>query len=118
MVKKSINYKNLSKKELEYLKEMFVEEKVQSMDTKQLKEFVTENIRHQILNTIGHEEETEAWNEMESFFKEEFKVVIENIQKQFTSHANPSDALAGDININQDLSNNETDNEKVDMWDD
>ena len=70
MKKQSLIYSDLSKKELETLKEIYIQKKVESLSHKKLKEFVFEIISHQINNTIGKEEETEAWNEMSEFFAE------------------------------------------------
>ena len=38
------------------------------MSHQELKKFVTEIISHQINDTIGKDEEIEAWNEMSDFF--------------------------------------------------
>ena len=118
MKKNSINYSDLSKKALEYLKDTYIKEKVLSMSEKELKEFVSENISHQIKSTIGHEEETEAWKEMENFFQDEFDLVINNIQKKIQS-----DTPLGEINIEnkkeeniEENNNNLDENSKIDMW--
>ena len=44
MKKKSINYSDLSKKQLENLKELFVQKKVESMSHQELKQYVREII--------------------------------------------------------------------------
>ena len=59
MKKKKIIYSDLSKKQLEHLKELYIQKKVYSMSNKELKEFVLEIISHQINDTIGKEEEME-----------------------------------------------------------
>ena len=38
----------------------------------ELKQYVLEIITHQIHDTIGNEEEIEAWKEMSDFFGEQF----------------------------------------------
>ena len=80
MAKKQLNYKDLSPKELELLKEIYVNQKVESMNKNDLKNFAAENISLQIKNTIGEEEELEAWQEMEEFFKDEFENKIRDIK--------------------------------------
>ena len=55
MAKKQFNYSDLSPKELELLKEIYIELKVKSMNLADLKEFATDNISLQIKNTIGNE---------------------------------------------------------------
>ena len=72
MKKNSLHYSDLSKKELEFLKDTYVQEKINSMNEKELKNFVFDSIQHQIKDTIGNEEETEAWREMQNFFNESF----------------------------------------------
>ena len=119
MKKKSLNYKHLSKQGLEKLKETYIEQKVKSMSQMALKEFVFESISHQIKDTIGHEEEEEAWSEMEYFFKEQFEFIIKEIQDKFPS----------DLSVQNNDDNNEdrkiipqkeisNENQKMDMWED
>ena len=57
MKKKSIIYSDLSKKQLETLKELYIQKKVESMSHQELKQYVLEIISHQINDTIGKEEE-------------------------------------------------------------
>ena len=58
--KKSFTYSDLSRKQLESLKELYIQKKVGSMSQQELKQYVTEIISHQIHNTIGKEEEMEV----------------------------------------------------------
>ena len=53
MKKKSIIYSDLSKKQLETLKELYIQKKVESMSHQELKQYVLEIISHQINDTIG-----------------------------------------------------------------
>tara|TARA_Y100001978_G_C23431891_1_gene308757 strand:- start:166 stop:519 length:354 start_codon:yes stop_codon:yes gene_type:complete len=117
MKKKSLNYSNLSKKELEFLKDQYVVAKLNSMNIRELKDFVHDNISHQIKDTIGHEEEMEAWIEMENFFNDDFELLIQNIQNQFSKN------IESEIDSNKNLKEKiffETthDTEKIDMWED
>ena len=50
------------------------------MSNKELKEFASEIISHQINNTIGKEEEIEAWEEMSNFFNEELKLLFKEFK--------------------------------------
>ena len=45
MKKKSITFNNLSKRQLQHLKELYVQQKVECMSHKELKEFVLEIMR-------------------------------------------------------------------------
>ena len=72
MKKKKFSFSDFSKKELESLKEYYITEKVKSMNESELRKFASDIISHQIKNTIGDEEEKEAWEEIESFFKDNY----------------------------------------------
>ena len=88
MKKKSIIYSDLSKKQLETLKELYIQKKVESMSHQELKQYVLEIISHQINDTIGKEEEMEAWREMSDFFGEQFEINILEIQTKYNDEKN------------------------------
>ena len=119
MKKKFIIYSDLSKKQLEHLKDFYIQKKVDDMSHTELKQFALEIITHQINDTIGKEEEMEAWKEMSLFFGDKFEIIIQEIQKKFAHHDNQQD-------MNEDtrerrlelLEKNNSNNEKEDMWDD
>ncbi len=119
MKKKSIVYSELSKKQLENLKEIYIQKKVESMSHRELKEYVLEIISHQINNTIGNEEELEAWREMSDFFGDQFEKIILEIQKKYIEDKNLPET---EINPQKErielLERNNSDQEKKDMWDD
>ena len=116
MAKKKFNYSDLSTKELEILKDLYIDQKVKSMNNNALKDFVIEHISIQIKNTIGNEEELEAWQEMEDFFKDEFLNTIQNIQIKLRSK---NDVLTN-LNIEEENPSTEDTGEdkKLDMWED
>ena len=119
MKKQSLIYSDLSKKELENLKQFYIKNKVESMSHKKLKEFVLEIISHQINNTIGKEEETEVWNEMSEFFGEQFEVITLEIQSKFKDDRNLKDFETDPHKLRQGLlEKNKFDQYKKDMWDD
>lgn len=119
MKKKSLTYSDLSKKQLQHLKELYIQKKVGDMSNKELKEFVQDVISHQINETIGKEEEMEAWNEMSSFFGEQFEIIVLEIQQKYSNNETPQ-------NIEEDtqkhrlelLEKNNIENNRQDMWDD
>ena len=119
MKKKPIIYSDLSKKQLENLKELYVQKKIESMSHKELKEYVKDIISHQVNDTIDKEEEMEAWREMSDFFGEQFEIVILEIQTknmdQRNIHETEIDAQKQRIEL---LEKNKLDKEKTDMWDD
>ena len=119
MKKKSIVYSDLSKKQLENLKELFIQKKVESMSHRELKQYVLEIISHQINDTIGKEEEMEAWREMSDFFGEQFEIIILEIQTKYIDDKKvvetEMDSQKQRIEL---LERNTLDQEKKDMWDD
>ena len=119
MKKKKFIYSDLSKKQLEKLKEFYIQKKVESMSHQELKQYVLEIISHQIKDTIDREEEMEAWREMSDFFGEQFEKVILEIQTKFIDEKN---AFETEIDPQKQrielLERNNIDQKKKDMWDD
>ena len=119
MKKKSITYNDLSKKQLRHLKEMYIQKKVEYMSHKELKEFVLDIISHQINDTIGKEEEMEAWMEMSEFFGDQFEIIILEIQQKFANNDNlqnfEEDSKEHRLEL---LEKNNIEQSKQDMWDD
>ena len=119
MKKKSFIYSDLSKKQLENLKEFYVQKKVESMSHKELKEYVKEIISHQINDTIDKEEEMEAWKEMSDFFGDNFEIVIQEMQAKYIDEINVLERKIDDQQQRIELlGRNNLDQEKKDMWDD
>jgi len=119
MKKKSIVYSDLSKKQLEHLKEFYIQKKVESMSYQELKQYVLEIISHQINDSIGKEEEMEAWREMSDFFGEQFEINILEIQTKYIDDKN---VIETEIDSQKQrielLERNNLDQEKKDMCDD
>ncbi|MBO6978235.1 MAG: hypothetical protein JJ837_02270 [Prochlorococcus marinus XMU1428] len=119
MKDKSFIYSDLSKKQLENLKEFYIQKKVESMSNQELKQYVLEIISHQINNTIGKEEEIEAWGEISDFFGEQFETVILEIQKKYSDDPK---IIETEIDLQKQrvelLERNNLDKEKKDMWND
>ena len=119
MKKKAFIYSDLSKKQLEKLKEFYIQKKVESMSHQELKNYVLEIISHQINDTIDKEEEMEAWREISEFFGEQFEIVILEMQTKYIDDKN---VLETEIDSQEQriklLERNNLDHEKKDMWDD
>ena len=119
MKKKSITYADLSKKQLQNLKELYIQKKVECMSHKELKEFVLEIIGHQINDTIGKEEEMEAWKEMSNFYGDQFEIVILEIQQKYANNEGTQnfeeDTLEHRLEL---LEKNSIEKTKQDMWND
>ena len=119
MKKKPIIFSDLSKKQLENLKELYIQKKVESMSHQELKQYVLEIISHQINDTIDKEEETEAWNEMSDFFGEQFEIIISEIQTKYIDDKNLYETeIDSQKQRIEFLERNNLDQEKKDMWDD
>ena len=118
MKKKSIIYSDLSKKQLEILKELYIQKKVESMSHQELKKYVLEIISHQINDTIGKEEEIEAWKEMTDFFGEQFEIVIREIQIKYSEDKSILDTEIDPQKERLELLERSKSQEKKDMWDD
>ena len=119
MKKKSFSYSDLSTKQLDNLKEFYIQKKVESMTHQELKQYVLEIISHQINNTIGKEEEMEAWKDMSDFFGEQFELIILEMQTKYSEDKNVFDT---ELDIQKQrldlLERHNLDQEKKDMWDD
>ena len=119
MKKKPIIYSDLSKKQLENLKELYIQKKVESMSNQELKQYVLEIISHQISDTIDKEEEMEAWREMSDFFGDQFEMIILEIQTKYNDDKNtPDKEIDSQKQRIELLERNNFDQEKKDMWDD
>ena len=119
MKKKSFIYSDLSKKQLEKLKEFYIQKKVESMSHQDLKQYVLEIISHQVNDTIDKEEEMEAWREMSDFFGEQFEIIILEIQTKYSDDKNLVDT---EIDYQKQrlelLERNNSEQNKIDMWND
>ena len=115
MVKNKIIYSDLSPKELELLKDTYIDLKVKNMNINDLKEYVIENLSLQIKSTIGDDEELEAWNEMEEFFNDEFEHIIQDLQIKMRSQ-NGEHKKINTENLALEAENKEK--KKLDMWED
>ena len=116
MAKKKLNYSDLSTKELDLLKEIYVDLKVKSMNNNDLRDFAIENITLQIKNTIGNEEELEAWHEMEDFFKDKFEITIQELQLKMRSKN--GEKVQSNITETKLDSEDKGNDKKSDMWED
>ena len=117
MKKNNLNYSDFSKRELETLKEYYIIEKVKSMNESELRQFANEVISHQIKHTIGDEEEKEAWEEIENFFKGNFESILDEIKKrsEATNQDSKIESKTAISNVREQV-NNENKKEKIDMW--
>ena len=81
MPKDDISYKDLSKRQLDDLKDIYIDSRLSSMTTEDLSLFVRTILTDQIKGTVGNEEEREAWKEIKDFFADEFSTHLKKIIK-------------------------------------
>ena len=119
MKKKSFIYSDLSKKQLENLKEFYIQKKVDSMSHQELRQYVLEIISHQINDTIDKEEEMEAWREMSDFFGDQLELIILDIKSKYSDDQNiTNNEIDPQKQRLELLERNNSNQEKKDMWDD
>ena len=82
MSQEDFSYKDLTKYELDDLKEVYIQSTIDSMSEEDLRKFVKTIIQDQIKGTVGNEEEREAWKEMKAHFGDTFEAEIKKILKQ------------------------------------
>ena len=77
-----LTYKDLSNKELDTLKDMYISSRVNSMTESDLRNFVKEIIIDQIKGTVGNAEEKEAWEEIKDHFSEDLSKKILEVKEK------------------------------------
>tara|TARA_B100000214_G_scaffold207024_1_gene150150 strand:+ start:246 stop:599 length:354 start_codon:yes stop_codon:yes gene_type:complete len=77
-----LTYKDLSEKELDTLKDMYISSRVNSMTESDLRKFVKEIIIDQIKGTVGNAEEKEAWEEIKDHFSEDISQKILEVKEK------------------------------------
>ncbi len=73
MPKDKLKFTDLSRDELDKLKDIYVDSRLNCMSSDDMRSFVKITIEDQIKGTVGKEEEREAWKEMMDHFKTDFE---------------------------------------------
>ena len=81
MKKAEITFKDLSKVQLDTLKEIYIESRLEKMSEVDLRSFTREVLALQVGGTVGNEEEKEIWKEMQEHFEDEFPEKIKEVKK-------------------------------------
>ncbi len=81
MKKEEISFKDLTKGQLETLKGIYIENRVDAMSEKELRTFAKEVLDLQVRGTVGNEEEREIWREMKEYFDHDFGKKIKEVLK-------------------------------------
>ena len=116
-----LTYKDLTNKELEMLKDIYISSRLESMSENDLRLFVKEIIEDQIKGTVGNAEEKEAWEEMKAHFSEELTTKIQEIKAKSTKNDNLEVKSPEEIEFDKRLNllkQTQQDQSSDDMWDD
>ena len=77
-----LTYKDLSERELDTLKDIYISSKVNTMTESDLRKFVKEIIIDQIKGTVGNAEEKEAWQEIKEHFSDDLDKKILEVKER------------------------------------
>tara|TARA_Y100001968_G_C19079356_1_gene582251 strand:+ start:271 stop:630 length:360 start_codon:yes stop_codon:yes gene_type:complete len=116
-----ITYKDLTKFELDTLKDMYISSRINSMSEKDLRQFVREIIVDQIKGTVGNLEEKEAWEEIKEHFSEELLKKISEVKAKCSNNKKVDLKTTEEIEFEKRLSLlKQQQEEKIskDMWED
>ena len=116
---KEINYKDLSEKELDMLKDMYISSRVNAMTESDLRNFVKEIIIDQIKGTVGNAEEKEAWEEIKEHFSEDLSKKILEVKSKCTKNNKVEKRSPEEIEFDRRLGllkKQQEDKSSNDMW--
>tara|TARA_Y100001968_G_scaffold229808_1_gene212609 strand:+ start:79 stop:435 length:357 start_codon:yes stop_codon:yes gene_type:complete len=115
-----LNYKDLNEIELDYLKDIYISSRLNSMTENDLRQFVREIIIDQIKGTVGHAEEKEAWEEMKEHFSEDLSKKILEVKAKCSKNPKVEIKSPEEIEFDKRLSllkqQQEDEKSSKDMW--
>ena len=116
-----LTYKDLTEKELDSLKDIYISSRVNAMTENELRIFVREIIIDQIKGTVGNAEEKEAWQEIKEHFSDELTDKILEVKSRFSKNTKVElkspEEIEFDKRINL-LKQQQEDKSSNDMWED
>ena len=116
-----LTYKDLSNKELDTLKDMYISSRVNSMTESDLRKFVKEIIIDQIKGTVGNAEEKEAWEEIKDHFSEDLSKKILEVKEKFSKNPKIASKSPEEIEFDNRISllkQQQEEKPSKDMWED
>ena len=116
-----LTYKDLSKAELENLKDIYISSKVDSMTESDLRKFVKEIIIDQVKGTVGNAEEKEVWEEIKDHFSEDLSTKILEVKHKFSKNRPIELQSQEEIEFNRRLGllkQQQEEKPSNDMWED
>ena len=114
-----LTYKDLSNKELDTLKDMYISSRVNSMTESDLRNFVKEIIIDQIKGTVGNAEEKEAWEEIKEHFSEDLSIKILEVKEKCNKNPKVEQKSQEEIEFDRRLGllkQQQEDESSKDMW--
>ena len=114
-----LTYKDLSNKELDTLKDMYISSRVNSMTESDLRNFVKEIIIDQIKGTVGNAEEKEAWEEIKDHFSEDLSKKILEVKEKCNKSPKVEQKSQEEIEFDRRLGllkQQQEDESSKDMW--
>ena len=116
-----LTYKDLTENELDYLKDLYILSRVNSMSESDLRLFAKEIIIDQIKGTVGNAEEREAWKEMKDYFSEDFSKKILEVKEKFSKNTNGEIKSPEELEFDKRLGllkQQQEEKSNNDMWED
>ena len=114
-----LTYKDLSEKELDALKDMYISSRVNSMTEIDLRKFVKEIIIDQIKGTVGNAEEKEAWEEIKNHFSEDLSQKIVEVKEKYNKNPKEEQKSPEEIEFDRRLGllkQQQEEQSSKDMW--
>ena len=116
-----LTYKDLTERELDALKDMYISSRIDSMSENDLRLFVKEIIIDQIKGTVGNAEEKEAWEEIKEHFEEDLSKKIVEVKARFSKNTKGESKSPEEIEFDKRLSllkQQQEEKASKDMWED
>jgi len=116
-----LTFKDLTDKELDCLKDMYISSRINSMTEIDLREFVKEIIVDQVKGTVGNAEEKEAWEEIKEHFAEDLSNKIIEVKEKFSKHKKIENRTLEEIEFDKRLAllkQQQEEKSSKDMWED
>ena len=114
-----LTYKDLTERELDSLKDIYISSRVNSMTETDLRLFVKEIIIDQIKGTVGNAEEKEAWEEIKEHFSDDLSKKILEVKAKFSKNTKEELKSPEEIEFDKRLSllkQQQEDKSNKDMW--
>ncbi len=90
MTNDRLNFSDLTRDELDKLKDVYVDSRLNCMSNDDMRSFVKITIEDQIKGTVGNEEERDAWKEMRDHFQTDFEEKVLSVRKEQEGNQNIS----------------------------